>query len=192
MPATDEPVIDATISYRCRDYSFILTPMSAAIEMSPKRPCVHVDQASPAAAATSIVWQAIRPIEACYPGFGSWYWGNVVPGLASGRRQFFLTMDDRGLSGLVIAKRDEELKLCTVWVAPRARRQGLATQLVSEAMEWLGTEQPLMTVPAGQAPMFRGLLGAWDFRHEQTLPGYYRQGSTELVFNGCLRRSLHA
>ena len=44
--------------------------------------------------------------------------------------------------GIAIAKREEERKLCTVWVHEKYRRQGVASALVEEAIESLEQNGP--------------------------------------------------
>ena len=78
----------------------------------------------------------------------------MVPGLHRGSRQIFFE-DNGRITGVVIAKRSRaERKLCTVWVDHDAAGNGLGTALMIEAMAWLDTKRPLITVPEERVSEF--------------------------------------
>lgn len=133
-------------------------------------------------------WDVLRHLESTYPGFGRWYWGRVVPGLASGTRRIFVHTAREAITGVVIAKRGaRERKLCTVWVAADARGMSVAGSLVEEASEWLGHRRPLLTVPEERLAEFLPLARRRDYELTEALPSFYRERRTEYVFNGRLR-----
>ena len=93
-----------------------------------------------------------------------------------------------GVAGVAIAKRtSSEQKLCTLWVAPETRNDGLAARLADEAFDWLETTKPLFTVPDVRIKEFARLLNCWDFVETQVVEDMYRRTSREFVFNGLLR-----
>ena len=106
------------------------------------------------------------------PGVG--HWGTVIPGLISGERRLFVERHEDRLSGLVIAKRSDERKLCTIWTRPELRGRGVATRLVDDALEWLGTDRPLVTVPG-------------ETLESYAVDRYYRDDSAEHILNVSLR-----
>lgn len=146
---------------------------------SPARPGSQADLAQ-------AVWDPLAFLQNSYPGFRKWYWRKVVPELATGRRRLFTESSGGALVGIVIAKRSDERKLCTIWTAPAARGQGTATRLVRNALCWLGTDTPLLTVPEEDMERFEGLVRAFRFHHHASLRSFYRQGRVEHVFNGVL------
>ena len=98
-----------------------------------------------------------------YPRFEEWYWAKVVPGLQHGSRRIFFENDGR-ITGVVIAKRSRtERKLCTVWVDTGAVGRGLGTTLMTEAMAWLDTKRPLVTVPEERVSEFESIFRRWRF-----------------------------
>jgi GNAT superfamily N-acetyltransferase len=132
-------------------------------------------------------WACLSHLVAAYPGFETWYWSKVEPGLALGSRRIFVQRSGSALLGVVIAKRErEERKLCTVWTAASARRAGVASSLIAEAMDWLDVDRPLLTVPEERMPEFAGIVSMLHFERTQVLASYYRPGCAEHVFNGCL------
>jgi GNAT superfamily N-acetyltransferase len=131
-------------------------------------------------------------LESVYPGFRSWFEGKVVPGLYRGTRRLFTVMNAGRPIGIAIAKREEERKLCTVWVHEEYRREGVAWALVERAIEWLGTERPLFTVPEERLSEFQGILRRRCFEHAESAMAYYRPGKVEHVFNGHLGRTTNS
>lgn len=137
--------------------------------------------------AVDAAWRALAHLEAVYPGFGNWFDRSVIPGIRSGERRIFVSMKEGNAAAVAIAKRAlDERKLCTLWVSPCSRVNGLAAQMASHAFEWLGTDKPLFTVPSTRLAEFRSLIEKWNFQHCQSLSGYYTETSTEHVFNGRL------
>ena len=132
-------------------------------------------------------WLRLAHLEAVYPGFHEWYRSKVVPELAIGRRRMFVRVGSDGYDGIVIAKRGEEAKLCTIWTAPAVRNRGIADTLIGEAMDWMETDRPLLTIPEERMYEFSGLLVRRGFQSTETLMSYYRRGRAEHVFNGLLR-----
>ncbi len=132
------------------------------------------------------VYAAIVDLDQLYPDFGNWFWNKVVPEIGNSRR-IFTEWSDGQLAGVVIAKAEgDERKLCTVWIAPNFKKQGLGRRLMSEAKVWLGTETPLISVPHQRLSEFQPIFDQWGFSLTQTLRSYYRYGETEYVFNGTL------
>lgn len=132
-------------------------------------------------------YAALNRLSDVYPGFESWYWTKVVPGLLEGTRELFIEQHAGKTIGVVIAKAAAtERKLCTVWVDNRFAGCGLGGRLMRQAMEWLGTERPLISVPQERLAEFWPVFTAWRFDLVQALRSYYRPGRTEYVFNGVL------
>jgi hypothetical protein len=132
------------------------------------------------------LWSEVSHLERQYPGFRSWYFGKVVPGIITGHRCVLTRRHAGRLVGLAIAKRGEENKLCTLWVDPRLRGLGIANGLADEVFDWMGSHHPLFTVPEEHLCNFSGLLNRWAFVQTQIISSYYRPGKQEFVFNGTL------
>jgi hypothetical protein len=156
---------------------------SSIVAISAERGFALVDFAS--------VYDALAEPAAPYPEFQSWFYETLVPGINRGQRRLFIAYNCVGwIGGVVIAKRTAaERKLCTVWVSPSWRRHGIAKQLTTDALNWLGTDKPLFTVAEDRVWQFHGLLDAWDFGRPIRVPHLYRKGVSELVFNGTLQSS---
>ena len=138
------------------------------------------------------VWSEVRHLEGVYPGFASWYWKKVVPGLSDGSRKILTSTAGGALSGIVIAKSQNEKKICTVWVPREFRGRSIARNLMQDALDWLGTTKPLFTVPDERMQEFAGLVRELGFEYRSTESDYYGIGRLEHVFNGVLKAPLHA
>lgn len=131
------------------------------------------------------VWPVLRSLEAVYPGFGRWYWDKVVPGLATGERGLFLIGPASSPKALAIAKRDSgERKVCTLWVKPSERSRGLGRRLLEEAVDWVGVDRPLFTVPQERYAELLPLTQKLGFRETARVESLYRPGIVEHIFNG--------
>lgn len=127
-----------------------------------------------------------------YPDFRGWFFGKVVLGLRSGERCIAPWTIDGTLAGVAICKRTKtERKLSTLWVCSEARDRGIAGKLARDAFMWLGTSQPLFTVPEERAAEFVGLVQAWSFQKAVAYHGLYRAGRVEYVFNGPIKGNAH-
>ena len=134
------------------------------------------------------VYRTMSSLEAVYPNFREWYFGKVCKPSANEERATFIKVGAGRILGIGIAKRSlTERKLCTLWVSPDARDEGLGASIADRAFEWLGTRHPLFTVPEERLGEFQGLLKKWDFTESQKLNGYYRHCRSEYVFNGHLQ-----
>jgi GNAT superfamily N-acetyltransferase len=131
------------------------------------------------------LFQSIAQLEAFYPHFRLWFWGKVAPGLATGSRQILAACSKDDLVGLAILKRElSERKICTLWVAPSGRNDGVGTRLVGQALAWLECEKPLITVCQERLDELQPLLRKFGFTLEQVCESYYRAARLEYVFNG--------
>jgi GNAT superfamily N-acetyltransferase len=133
-------------------------------------------------------WEKIyaAKLELLYPGFADWLAYAVAPGLRTGGRRLFVH-DEAGQFGLVIAKRSaNEHKLCTVYTDQRSRGKGVASRLMSKAIDWLGNEKPLITISEDRLVEFEPLINKFDFSLTQVVHSYYRLNTREFVFNGRL------
>lgn len=131
-------------------------------------------------------------VAAFYPDFRGWFFGRVVPGLRSGQRCIVPSFADGMLAGVAICKRTAaERKLSTLWVRDVSRNRGISVGLAQEAFAWLGSWQPLFTVPEERIGEFNGLVRAWSFPEAIAHRDLYRSGRVEHVFNGLIVKDAH-
>ncbi len=139
----------------------------------------------------SDVYSVLAHLEGMYPGFRLWYFSKVVTGVRNRQRQVFAAYAGSQIIGVAIAKRSAwERKLCTLWVEPEARSSGIADRLAESTFGWIGTRQPLFTVPEERLSEFARLINLWNFTEIERVVGLYRFQKIEYVFNGRLRPEL--
>lgn len=133
------------------------------------------------------VFSLLSDLSRFYPDIERWSASKVLPGLLDDTRKILVEHDASGVRGFAILKRDVvERKICTIWVRPDLRCQGLGQSLITQSQEWLQCVRPMLTVPEEALSTFRGLLASSDFRLNEVVEGYYRPGKKEYVFNGVL------
>jgi len=134
-----------------------------------------------------LIWPTIEHLDLPYPGFRTWFYGKVVPGLRNGERSILVRGPISDPSGIAITKRDaHETKVCTLWVADAYRQSGLGRDLLEEAIDWCDDAQPLFTVPADQITTFSGLVERFSFVETAQICSLYRPGVVEHIFNGSI------
>lgn len=121
-----------------------------------------------------------------YPKTDDWLELVVLPGLRDGTRKFFTIHreSDGKVISLVLAKKtNDEDKICTVWTLPHYRDNGMATELIGKALQWLGNSFPILTIPEEHSESFRPIINKFNWELVGRIENYYRPGSTELIFN---------
>ena len=129
-------------------------------------------------------FEFLLPISESYPNFHLWFEKRVVSGLASGTRKLFIHRRDGKIVALGIAKKTAmEKKVCTVRVAPEFKGSGLGIKIFKEAMLWLETNKPHLTVSEEKYPEFERIFKFFGFKLTSTINGLYQQGKVEYLFN---------
>jgi GNAT superfamily N-acetyltransferase len=125
-------------------------------------------------------------LDLLYPQFSDWLTVKVMAGVAGGSRRIFV-YEDEDRFGFVIAKRTlEERKLCTIYVNDHSRQHGIASRLITAAIDWLGQSKPVITIPEEKLAEFRAIIAQREFCLTQIADSYYRPFAREFVFNGFL------
>ena len=125
-----------------------------------------------------------QPVNNIYPGRTKWFWEKFIPGLQKKERMYIIAQDnDNTLAGCVLIKRtEEEKKICTLFVHPQFRGQGLGRQLMELTLRELG-EHPLITVSSRNLSQLSSLLKQYGFHLSATKKGAYNSEDTEYYFN---------
>lgn len=119
-----------------------------------------------------------------YPGIDGWFINKVVPGLSNGTRKLFIYRRDEKVVALCIAKKSEtELKVCTVRVIPEYAGKGLGIKLFKDAMNWLETDKPHLTVSEERLSDFTRIFEYFGYKLTSTHNGLYLPGKVEYFYN---------
>ena len=126
-----------------------------------------------------------RPINDAYPDRIKWFREKFIPGLKKKQRLYIIAQDDNNvLAGCALLKKtEEERKICTFFVSPQFRGNGLGTKLMEHSLKELG-QHPLITVSSKNlsTPLLN-LLKRYDFHLSATKRGAYNSQDTEYYFN---------
>lgn len=97
---------------------------------------------------------------------------------------YIVALDDQNiLAGCIFAKNTpDEKKICTLFVNPLFKRQGIGKKLLETAIKELG-ELPLITVSSRNISQLKPLLDHFGFHLSATKKGIYGQNDTEFYFN---------
>lgn len=126
----------------------------------------------------------LSPLSADYPGFDGWYKERVVSGVRNGSRRLVVVEHDGRIAGVGIGKdTPDERKLCTVRVAPEFEGRGIGIRLIDGLLDWMGEDQPHLTIANGRLHKFERLIDHFGFELTSTKPEIYRSGSSEHFFN---------
>lgn len=144
------------------------------------------------------IYKLLMDLESTYPDFYNWYNKKVINDLKMHRNNrnilFAVSMiNDNGkikkrLTGIAIIKRNhQERKICTFRVFPEYQKQGVGTALLKLCFNYLETERPLISISEKSIGRFSAFIDKYNWTLCQILPGYYKKGITEFVFNGFLK-----
>mgnify|MGYP000849963787 FL=1 len=64
--------------------------------------------------------------------------------------------------------------------------RGYAYELFQTCFDYLGTSNPILTIPSKIKDDFHGILDRYKFQLMEERPNYYVEGEVEYVFNGYL------
>lgn len=126
----------------------------------------------------------LLPLSKNYPDIIGWYISKVVPGLTSGTRKLFIHRKNDKIVALGIAKKsNDERKICTVRVHPDFVGRGFGVRIFKDAMVWLETDMPHLTVSEDKLPEFNRIFDHFGFVMTSTVNGLYQRGKVEYLFN---------
>lgn len=139
---------------------------------------------------TSDIFNFLSDLQNEYSDFKQWFYNKVIPGLTREERIVYVVKDRDTVVAVLILKKAEEKKICTLRVAQNYRRQGLATWLLKIAFRELQCENPIITVSSYHIKEFEPLLRRNGFVPYMQYTNYYKDGISEYAFNGPLNENL--
>ena len=138
----------------------------------------------------SLAWKFLSDLDRYYPCFEHWFFKKVRLDIATGKRKILLKKsNDKVIAVAILKKYAEENKICTFRVAEGARRNGVGTELMRESLDWLQSNNPIITVNEENAPEFEGFLTKFDFNKTAILDSLYRPNKREIIYNAPIQGS---
>lgn len=126
----------------------------------------------------------LLPMSDSYPEIETWFMKQVVPGLYDDTRKLFIYRRNNKIVALGIAKKTtDELKICTIRVAPEFVGKGFGIKLFKQAMDWLGTNKPHLTVSEDHLADFKRIFDHFGYQLTSERNDLYRFGKVEYFFN---------
>lgn len=122
-----------------------------------------------------------------YPDYKSWFLSKQVTGLYDNTRNIIIAHIDGKLVGFTsLKKTDTEKKICTFYVEKRFRRNQIGSKLVEKSIEFLETEQPLITIPMDKLNEFIKIGNKYNWKVTNIIENLYRINNPEVIVNGNL------
>lgn len=122
-----------------------------------------------------------------YPNGAEWLCTKVFSD-NSNRLLLISQLPDGLVNGFSILKNDDfEKKICTLFVSPDFRGNGIGTALLNRSLDLLGCDKPLITVSDDLLLSFIPLLSHYGFENVASYTDRYRDGHIEYSFNGVLK-----
>ena len=123
-----------------------------------------------------------------YPDYKNWFYNKQIKGcLTPYRNILFIKNENGNIIALCSLKKDaNERKISTLFVAKEYRNQGLGSLLIEEAMKYLETTKPLITINEDKLAMFKNLITKYNWNLTEVALGIYSENVKEFCFNGKL------
>jgi GNAT superfamily N-acetyltransferase len=119
-----------------------------------------------------------------YPEFDSWLNFTFLRGMPSGERTVLVAHCDGILSGISLLKNTKaEKKICTFFILPEFRGQGVGSDLMSKSLNYLGDDRINITVPEPRLGELKGLLDSSGFELVSEKFGFYLPDRFEFYFS---------
>ena len=122
-----------------------------------------------------------------YPDFHTWFYGKVIHDVPFGKRCILVAKQkerNREIVGISILKNDEEeKKICTFFVQPKYRKNGIGKKLMEQSLMRIQCKFPLLTVPEEIHEEFKTLLAEYKFKLTSVGKDMYRVGRKEYLYN---------
>lgn len=110
------------------------------------------------------IFKLTQSIEGIYPNYRDWYYNTFLEDLKRGNRSYAIATHHTIVSGCCLMKHtSDEKKICTLFVHPEYRRQGVGTDLIHAAFNELGNH-PFLTVSMEKISSFSPFLAHFGFQ----------------------------
>lgn len=118
-----------------------------------------------------------RNITTYYSNYSDWFETKMLPGILQGTRQIIGIEENEKIVGFIFLKKEEERKICTLYVDKKYRKRGLGTILVEKGLEYLETPSPLITIPAEKIKIYQKIIKKFNWKITDSV-------DNEIIVNG--------
>lgn len=118
-----------------------------------------------------------------YPEFKSWLYFTFRAGLHKQERKILVAHSNGQIAGLSLLKNAfDEKKICTFYVLPEHREDGLGRKLMQESLRILGHRDLGISVCEERNGELSPLLRSCGFSLESIVSGHYRANKDEFFY----------
>ncbi len=126
-----------------------------------------------------------------YPGYKEWFYNKQLQGcIAEKRNIIFIRNSKNKITVISSLKKEEEKKICTLFVDSEYRKHGIGDILIEESLKYLETTKPLITINEDKIPMFEKIIEKYNWQLTEILNGIYTDSIREFCFNGRLSKNV--
>lgn len=132
------------------------------------------------------IYEITKDLTKIYPEYKDWFFNKQLKECFSlSRNIIFIRNNDNKIIALTCLKNNNyEKKICTLFVDPDYRNNGLGSLLFEEAIFFLKTTTPVVTFTEDKLWMFDKFIKKYDWKLTDILENNYKDNAKELVFNG--------
>ena len=116
-----------------------------------------------------------------YPNFEYWFKEKVKKTIKEKEGDIIFYRKDEEIQGFVIVKNTKiEKKICTIYVKKEFRELNIGSKLIEEAIVYLGTLKPLITIPEKNIDQFKYFIKRYNWVQTSIS---YKYNTPEIIFN---------
>lgn len=132
----------------------------------------------------SDIAKSLSTVGGYYPSFKNWLYFTFRKELIEGKRSIVIARDGNSLAGLSLLKHTiDEKKICTFYILPPYRENGVGDMLMDESTSYLGGKDIKITVAEERNQELCPLLKSKGFSIENKVSGYYRDNVDEYFYS---------
>ena len=133
------------------------------------------------------LYEVSKKVEFDYPNHYEWFYNKFVKELDGIKREIIYYEINKKPVGVAFLKNtEEEKKICTIIVKEEYQKKGIGTLLLECSFEFLGTRQPLISMPEYKLGVFSKIIEKNNWQIFETIDSLY-SNNKEFVFNGYLK-----
>lgn len=133
------------------------------------------------------MYEVSKSVEIDYPNHYEWFYNKFIKQLDGIKREIIYCEYNNKPIGIAFLKNtDDEKKICTLIVKKEYQKKGIGTLLLECSFEFLGTRQPLISMPEYKLEAFSKIINKNNWEIFETIDSFY-SNNKEFVFNGYLK-----
>lgn len=121
-----------------------------------------------------------------YPDYQNWFLNKQVPGVYKNTRDIIVAMKNGKIIGVANLKKDDEKKICTLYIKPKFQKRKEGILLVEKSIDFLETSKPIITMPITKVKSFYPIIERFGWILSDEIDDCYKENTKELIFNSTL------